>query len=286
MQDLKEPKSANEKHSEIEVSVFSEERVQQSCQTLIQVFIHPSSERELVVEEAASRDDSSAYRGRHTLAVDVPNGSMIEFQLTANEIAVEEPFQTALWSGKVQCLSFVAHVPKDAQPGKVVCTLTVRVLDVPVGYIRFTMTVVEVLTVSQPILVGDVAHRYGRAFISYASNDLGEVLKRIQMLRVQGIEFFQDLLTLQPGEKWEARIYEEIEKSDLFLLFWSSAALSSEWVEREWRHAIKCRGKDDSNPPDIHPVIIEGPPIPHPPEELKRFHFRDLIACLSQYDKK
>ena len=206
--------------------------------------------------------------------------------MTASGIVIEEPIQKITWREQMQCLSFVAIIPKGVQLGKVICTLTVRVLDIPVGYIRFTISVVDVSTYSRPLLVGDFAHRYVRAFISYASNDLNEVLKRIQMLRIQQIDFFQDLLTLQPGEKWEERIYQEIESSDLFLLFWSSAALTSEWVAREWRHAIKCRGTDDANPPDIHPVIIEGPPVPEPPEELRRFHFRDFLACLSEYEKK
>jgi hypothetical protein len=116
--------------------------------------------------------------------------------------------------------------------------------------------------------------RYRYAFISYASQDRTEVLKRVQMLDRTGVDYFQDLLSLDPGERWKRTLYRKIDDSDVFFLFWSTAAKQSEWVMKEVRYAIERRGGNEFAPPEIVPVIIEGPP-PVPPAELRDLHFND-----------
>jgi hypothetical protein len=97
------------------------------------------------------------------------------------------------------------------------------------------------------------------------------------MLQLAGTEFFQDLLSLEPGERWERALYREIDKSDVFYLFWSSAAKRSQWVMKEVEYALKRKGNDDAAPPAIVPVIIEGPPPVAPPPELAHLHFNHHI---------
>jgi hypothetical protein len=116
------------------------------------------------------------------------------------------------------------------------------------------------------------ARRYSRAFISYASKDRAEVLRRVQMLKSVGIDFFQDVLNLEPGDRWAQELYKHIDESDVLFLFWSTAAKESEWVAKEWQYALEKKGDDF-----IRPVGIEGPPIPAPPEPLRHLHFGDPI---------
>jgi hypothetical protein len=125
---------------------------------------------------------------------------------------------------------------------------------------------------------GESVRRYRRAFISYASQDRPEVLKRVQMLRLARIRYFQDVLKLEPGDRWERKLYLHIDKSDLFLLFWSTHAKESEWVLNEVRYAIKRKGGDESAPPQLIPVVLEGPPVPLPPKELAHLHFDDYLT--------
>jgi hypothetical protein len=120
---------------------------------------------------------------------------------------------------------------------------------------------------------GDEAKRYNLAFISYASVDRDKVLARVQMLNLIGIRYFQDVLTLDPGDRWEKEIYKNIDSCDLFLLFWSKAARDSEWVLKEVRYA---RGRQPA--PEIKPVILEGPPVIAPPEDLNDLHFNDKFV--------
>jgi hypothetical protein len=41
----------------------------------------------------------------------------------------------------------------------------------------------------------------------------------VQMLAIQGIKFFQDVIHLGPGERWAQALYRHIDECDLFLLF-------------------------------------------------------------------
>ena len=122
---------------------------------------------------------------------------------------------------------------------------------------------------------GEVAGRYKFAFISYASKDRDKVLERVQMLTAVGVRYFQDVLDLEPGDRWSRRLEVGIDECDLFLLFWSGEAKASEWVRQEVDYALQRHGDDDLAPPEIKPVIIEGPPVIEPWKELAHLHFND-----------
>jgi len=90
------------------------------------------------------------------------------------------------------------------------------------------------------------------------------------MLPAVGIRYFQDVLDLDPGDRWAHELFRHIDESDVMFLFWSSAAKASEWVTREWQYGLERKG--DAY---IRPVVIEGPPPPEPPPQLKHLHFGD-----------
>ncbi|HKG14937.1 MAG TPA: toll/interleukin-1 receptor domain-containing protein, partial [Pyrinomonadaceae bacterium] len=77
---------------------------------------------------------------------------------------------------------------------------------------------------------------------------------------------------------WAKKLYSEIDKSDVFFLFWSKAARDSEWVEREVLYAIERKHGDEDAAPDIKPVILEGPPPVPPQERLRSLHFNDKMV--------
>jgi hypothetical protein len=173
----------------------------------------------------------------------------------------------------------VLGVPKDLARENIMVRTIVLVEGVPVGSLCFKLPVVERASVDsmKTNIRGDLARRYGRAFLSYASPDRAEVLKRAQALEAVRIEFFQDLLSLEPGERWERRLYEEIDSCDLFLLFWSRHALASKWVIAETERARARRARKDHAAPDIVPIVLEGPPVPIPPNGWKDIHFNDWL---------
>jgi TIR domain len=83
------------------------------------------------------------------------------------------------------------------------------------------------------------------------------------------------VLNLEPGERWERSLYRHIDESDIVLLFWSKAAKKSKWVRKEVRYALERKHGNEFAPPEIGPVLIEGPPVPRPWKELAYLHFND-----------
>jgi TIR domain len=188
--------------------------------------------------------------------------------------------QTITWRGLARSCYFLVQAPADAADRVYHVRARVLLASVPVGMLRFTL---KGAAAEQPVdaartIRGEWAQRYRYAFLSYASGDRAEVLKRAQALKAAHIDFFHDLLTLEPGERWERRLYEEIDRCDLFLLFWSSGAARSEWVVREAEYALHRSETSAERIPDIAPVMIEGPPIPRPPDSLKHLHFNDPLC--------
>jgi hypothetical protein len=196
-------------------------------------------------------------------------------------LQVNEPVQELIWRGNPEAVQFGVRVPKDAVDDEVIGTIHVSQNTVPLGHIKFLLRIESIDgSVSEENQQSEMTNtwkRYEYAFISYASEDRPEVLKRVQMLSRLHIDYFQDVLTLEPGERWQKSIYKSIDRSDVFFLFWSTAARDSEWVMKEVRYALEKKGTDKLAAPEIVPVIIEGPPPVPPPDELKDIHFNDTF---------
>jgi hypothetical protein len=204
-------------------------------------------------------------------------------------LRVDGPVQSMLWSGTTESVQFGVSVSKRCRPGNVIGTLTVSQDWIPIGHIKFTLTVTADLHRSTLGIsaVGQAARRYQRAFISYASEDRTAVLERVQVLPTFGVRTFQDVLDLEPGERWQRSLYRHIDESDIILLFWSKAAKRSKWVRKEVRYALERKRGDEFAPPDISPVLIQGPPVPRPWRELEYLHFNDpRIYIMDRYTRQ
>jgi hypothetical protein len=154
------------------------------------------------------------------------------------------------------------------------------VAGVPAGTLRFKIVLVAAgSAVERGMLREAEAVRYRRAFVSYSMRDRAEVLRRVQAFRIAGLDVFQDILDLEPGERWARELYREIDECDVFLLFWSRAAAASEWVAKEIAYALARKAGNEDQPPAIQPVPIEGPPPPPPPETLRHLHFNDALLA-------
>lgn len=251
----------------VECSVFAPPQTRAGDQLLVQVFAHCPEQSAEAAAMARQFDADSTRRGLRTLEKVIARGTPLAFHLEIPTLIVDGPIQTLVWSGRAESVQFGVTVPPGRRPGNAVGTVTVSIRSIPVGHIKFTLKVSpDQASERKPVPLGDQAQAYSMAFVSYAAADRAKVIPRVQMLRAVGIDYFQDILDLEPGARWEQKLYERIDSCDLFLLFWSSAAKESEWVMREVQYALKRKGGDDLAPPEIRPVIIEGPPIVPPPE--------------------
>lgn len=261
----------------VDCSVFAPATVSRAEPFLLQVFAHCPDQAEAVRLLAKEFDPDAERRGKKTLEVEIERGTRLTFHLVMPGLIIPEPQQKLIWLGDPESVQFEVTVPEDFKPDYIICTVKLSSGSVPVGHIKFKLpiSVSRAKPVKSPRLVGDGARAYEKVFISYASRDRDKVIERVQMLLLFHIPLFQDLLSLEPGARWEKQLYKQIDECDLFLLFWSSAAKESEWVLKEIRYALNRKGGDDSVPPEILPVIIEGPPPVAPPEELAHLHFND-----------
>ena len=95
---------------------------------------------------------------------------------------------------------------------------------------------------------------------------------------VVGIDYFFDRHNLRSGDVYSERIFEYIDKADLFMLCWSANARKSEYVRREIERALSHvypQVARDSETLKIHPISIE-PRADFPPSMRDIYHFEEL----------
>lgn len=117
---------------------------------------------------------------------------------------------------------------------------------------------------------------YRRVFASYSHQDEAIVRQVEGYARMFGDDYLRDVTALRVGEHWDERIERLIEDADVFQLFWSWNALKSDYVRREWRHALAL-GRAHF----VRPVYWEDPlpAVPEqdlPPADLRALHFQRL----------
>ncbi len=261
----------------VQCTVFAPPAVAAGQRAMVQVFAHVPADAERVKTLAAEYDDESKARGSKALERDVRRGTELVIALSVPGIEIDGSIQALVWRGQPEAVQFVLPVPATLAGCDLVGTVYVSQGRVPFGHVKFMLRCRR--ADEQPAQNATSPEqgwkRYARAFISYASADRAEVLKRVQMLARCRIDFFQDLLTLEPGERWQRALYKMIDRSDVVFLFWSRAARDSEWVRKEIQYALERKAGNEAAPPEIVPIIIEGPPpVPAPPE-LAALHFND-----------
>jgi len=105
-------------------------------------------------------------------------------------------------------------------------------------------------------------------FLSYARKDFRRLSRHLKGISIGTGGYFLDQEHLRAGEHWSDRLLDEIEKRDVFCLFWSAAAAESDYVRKEYEHALSL-GKE------IYPYRFKGGDV-HIPSVLSRFHFEVL----------
>ncbi len=261
-------------HDLVDCSVFSPPTAPPGGRIMVQVFLHRPEQTERAAQQASLMDSTAVLKGVQTLQTPIPHGARVDITLDVPDLYVDEPTQTVTWSGQPVFGQFLLSVPKTG-PIAYFPTVRLSVNGAPVGRIKFRLEIDPSVEQPPTVPAGRSAQRYEYAFLSYASKDVKEVLKRAQALDAVGIKYFHDILSLEPGARWQSEIYRNIDSCDLFLLFWSQAAKESEWVLKEAEYALSRQSVCDR--PDIVPVILAGPPIITPPESLKELHFNDRI---------
>jgi hypothetical protein len=259
----------------VHFTVTAPARVRPGAFFVLDLWAHLDAQREEVLErarEAAEGDLWSRTKG----PVEVARGTVLTVRLRVEGLEVDEPEDSLLWDGEIANASFPVFAPREVEPGEARGLATVHAGGLQVAKVHFAIRVEGGTgTVdAEPTATGTALHR--RAFASYASADRDGVLGRIQGMQkiAPGLEVFLDVLSLRSGQDWAAELERVIPEHDVFYLFWSEPASRSEWVEREWRWALRSKGVDF-----IDPVPLVSPREVPPPKELGSRHFNDWVLA-------
>lgn len=260
---------------EVSCTVFAPHEAARGDGFLVQAFAHLENQRSQLIAIAKRADIATGERASEKLGT-IERGQELGFHLQMPGLDIDEPQQLLVWAGEITWVKFGVTIPEDFKPRSINCKLSVTRHNVPIGHIRFNFKIAAAPQADE-VDAGPEPHadfvRYKLAFISYASTDRSEVLKRVQMLDLAKIRYFQDLLSIEAGKQWEPLIYRYIDECDVFYLFWSTAAKKSKWVKKEVQRALKRKGDKLEAPPEIMPVPIEGPPPIAPPPYLASIQF-------------
>jgi len=269
----------NNKKSQIKCSLFSVNEASPGDDILIQVFTHYLEKTEEASKLAKDYDMGASLRQSKTFDTDVRKDTTFTFELEIKDITVEDPIQHLKWKGVTDSVQFIVTIPDSYSRQSLIGKVRVALENVPIGHFCFKVSISVLAGQKKDIGQSNFSpmKNYRYAFISYASKDRAEVLRRVQMLDLMKIRYFQDLLSLNPGDQWGKELFKQIDIADVFFLFWSTSARDSEWVLKEVEYAVSKKKGNDDNPPEIYPVILESTFV-DPPDSLKHLHFNDKIV--------
>ena len=234
----------------VEATVFGPPAIRKGENALIQVFVHAPQLLPKARAAATAFDKDARQLGGHALGAPIPVGTRLTFVLAAPGLRVRHRTQSIVWRGRMTAASFAVRMSAGFKNDIVVGTVSVAAHGVPIGKLNFKIrAAANTIDYTHNTAISNAARRYTKAFVSYASSDRNEVLKRVQMLRLFRIKYFQDLLDLEPGQRWANALYRHIDNCDLFLLFWSKAARDSKLLGRK-------KGLEPSRPCGRQPLKL------------------------------
>ncbi len=202
-------------------------------------------------------------------------GTCVRVDLTSPELGVLGS-ERRVWQGRYVRFGFVVDVPAELARPRIALRANVFFDDVPATSLSLVMPCRAARSGTDVARSTIVPNRLDihSAFVSYASSDRSRVATIIQGMRAirPDLDVFFDVEALRCGEDWRGALTREIDLKDVLFLCWSRAARESQWVEYEWRYALKSKGIDC-----IEPVAIETPSVCPPPNELSQKHFNDML---------
>jgi len=202
-------------------------------------------------------------------------GASVTVKACADNIEIEHSEQSFEWNGAVESLDFCVKVKEDAPSGNVVLKYEVFVDAFFVAVLCLTIRISAKETHGGSVVATASAPR--TAFASYSSDDRPLVTHMVGAIeRSAGIAVFQDCLDLKASEEWKPKLDREIADRDLFFLFWSKAASTSQWVEWEWKTALRCKGKEAMQLYPLQPDL-------RPPDGLSALHCSSVHAIVAEF---
>ncbi len=121
---------------------------------------------------------------------------------------------------------------------------------------------------------------YRNIFASYSHQDAAIVAQFEAFADALGDKYLREVRDLRAGETWNEAVAKLIEQADVFQLFWSAHSMTSEFLRREWEHALTLGRENFVRPVYSSQPLLQGPSSL--PPELQEVHFEFLGGLPSQ----
>ncbi len=188
-------------------------------------------------------------------------GTKVGVRLSARHLRVSNDYQQFTWNGKWEILHFDVQVPPGCEATQAVLKFDVYAFGLPLATLRPEIGIARAEAPAASWQQTLEARVPRTAFASYATKDRSHVMSRVRSLQVYtGVDVFVDCLSIKPGEQWKQKIAAEIQARDIFWLFWSRHAMQSEWVDWEWRTALRKKTLRAIQPHPLEPADVAPAP--------------------------
>ena len=263
--------------SKVQFTAVSPEKVEKDSYATFNIVMYEECSRGIVnkIVAAADRPQKESIGSTQT----VSDNTAVTVKLISQDIGLEQT-ETQIWQGNFLNFIFCVKIPPTYEGKEILFNANVYFNNVIATRLKFTAycgaddfarNANKTVTVSRK----DVTS----AFMSYASQDRSSVASLIMGMKKArpDMDIFFDVDNLRSGDQWEPVLYQEIEQRDVLFLCWSQNAKASEWVEKEWRHALNSKGIDG-----IEPIPLVSPDLCPPPDELSGKHFNDKFLMYTK----
>ena len=254
-------------------SAFFPEAVQPGQSYILMVFAHLESVRNQIIDLALNFQGMMGGKSQSETvksAVHLLQDETLTFVPEFEGIEFTPQAQTITWKPPHQSANFLFKTPATLDTDMKGRVLIYHGLLIA-GEITVTIKQTNRKAAKTP---GKKAtfKRLDPVFASYSHRDT-PIMEYFRQARENlGQKMLVDIYDLRAGDYWQQRLYEMIEESAAFQLFWSEHSAASTHCRDEWLYALKFI---EARPRFIQPVWWQTP-MPIPPPELEHLHFQKV----------
>lgn len=271
------PSKRRTRSDDVYSSVYGPAEVKRDTNMLVQVFLHTASSEKMVQIIASQVDKNAERRGYTPLSCKMKKGDKADVEINIyDKKLIKNEKKSIVWNGVYTQCTFRHFIDDSIAADNLYCEVNIYVNGVPVGCTSFLTEIVS--HEARNLYAMPDAKKFEKIFVSYSHQDYDRVKYLVQGFRAQGIDYFFDNHNLRSGDIYSERIFEYIDKADLFMLCWSANARESEYVEKELKRALSHvypQVARDSETLKIRPISIE-PRAEFPPSIRDIYHIEEL----------
>jgi TolB-like protein len=235
----------------------------------------PTNRAERVRQEAArvlGRDAASYVSLAEDSAAAIPREGQLTFVPEIAGFRFNPPRASMDWLEDVQNVAFRMSADESLEGTTARGRLTVWWGAVLLAEMALVMRVSS--TALDEETASESAAPFRKVFASYSRQDAAVVRQLEAFASALGDQYLIDVTSIRAGERWQPRIEQLIEEADVFQLFWSWNSIRSDYVQREWRHALALGRENFVRPVYWEEPLPELPEHDLPPPELTSLQFQ------------